>query len=448
MTSQGTTTSKRRQTIFVNRDKPSSKDMTEYWKMQIAKKEKEVDEHIDESKQPPVFWKYIKKPNQSRLSEIPSGVLEARSSKKEESQSSKFQPYSFMERQIEKTVLGDYLFIKYITENSKDVCYLVPNLDLAIESIQLFYDIQKSGIEFTPESLRDWGKMSDVLNSHPYLHEKYLKTFEWIDDNFETILRILKPTSKGPRLQPSVNIYDKLIYGLIEYLLTKQRIIIDTTNTEPDTFTSKKKLNTLSFESRLNQCIESKKRYIIFFIQLKLVDGRHANMMIIDTQKRTAERFEPQGIEHDFYDQPVLDDRLAKYFSKMGYKYIGPQYFCPKGVQDIIEGETMDEYQFSGFCKTWSFLYALFRLRFEEVEPKVLSIYMNDFVRNLAVEYFKKEHQKKISKEDLKDYDFVIEFLYDYIPRIIENGKKDIENINKKLGTNLVLEGRTIHSKI
>ena len=108
----------------------------------------------------------------------------------------------------------------------------------------------------------------------------------------------------------------------------------------------------------------------------------------------------------------------------------------------------MDEYQLSGFCKSWSFLYALLRLfHSDEVDRKDISKFMVQLVSDMAKDYFEERYKKKILPIDEKDYDYVIEFLYDYIPEIIEDGKEDIEKMNKILGTGIVLEGRTIRSR-
>jgi hypothetical protein len=131
------------------------------------------------------------------------------------------------------------------------------------------------------------------------------------------------------------------------------------------------------------------------------------------------------------------------------YKYIDPEMMgCPYGIQDIIEYYTIDKYKLSGFCKSWSFLYGLLRLHFHNMDWNFIVKNMELLTKETAKIYFEETHNKTILEEDYKNYDFVIEFLYDYIPNILEEGKEDIEMINKILGTNIVLEGRTLHSEI
>ena len=393
-------------------------EITEFYKNQILQKEKEIEKSPVKKKS--IEWKFIQKPSPSRLTIEPEGGKK----------------YLFSDRTIEKIVFGDYLLVRYLMKNTKNACFIYPDLMLSVEAIQFIYQMKEMGIPF----LEDWDALSKVIKKYPSLIEKYEKTRQIIKDNFKEIKNVLKPNEKGPRLERSEPQYHRLIYSLIERMMNNQRIEFDTLA---------KNDFVIPYESRLEKCIQSRKRYIVFFLRLKINEGYHANMIIMDKQKKTVERFEPQGSEHEFYDNEVVDSKIRSYFEKMGYKYIDPtMMMCPYGVQDIVESYTMDKYKLSGFCKTWSFLYGLFRLHLDDMDQKTLVNHMNLLSKETAKSYFEEKHQKTILEEDYKNYDFVIEFLYDYIPNILEEGKEDIEKINKILGTNIVLEGRTLHSKI
>jgi hypothetical protein len=418
-------------------------EITEFYKKQLLQKDKDLEHELNQDldleeeqeqdlelelekpskKKKSIEWKFIQKPSASRL------TLEPEGGKK----------YLFSDRTIEKIVFGDYLLIRYLMKNTKNACFIYPDLMLAVEAIQFIYQMKEMGIPFTKDILENWDHLSKTIKIYPSLIEKYEKTRQIIKDNFKEIKNALQPNEKGPRLEKSEPQYHRLIYSLIERMMNKQRIEFDTLGTNDFV---------IPYASRLQKCIQSRKRYIVFFLRLKTSEGYHANMIIIDTQKKTAERFEPQGSEHEFYDNEVVDSKLRSYFEKMGYKYIDPtMMLCPYGVQDVVESYTMDKYKLSGFCKTWSFLYGLFRLHLDEMDQKNLVDHMSLLAKETAKSYFEEKHGKTILEEDYKNYDFVIEFLYDYIPNILEDGKEDIEKMNKILGTNIVLEGRTLHSK-
>jgi hypothetical protein len=404
-------------------------EITEFYKNQLLQKEKEVEEDIkneekSESQRKSIEWKFIKKPSASRLTLQPEGGKK----------------YLFSDRTIEKIVFGDYLLIKYLMRKTKNACFIYPDLMLAVDAIQFIYQLKEMGVPFTIDILENWDNLSMTIKKYPNLVSKYEKTSQIIKDNFKEIKNALKPNEKGPRLEKSEPQYHRLIYELIERMMNKQRIEFDTSG----------KFNfTIPYPSRLKKCMQSKKKYIVFFLRLKNNDSYHANMIIMDTHKKTVERFEPQGSEHEIYDNEIVDNKIRAYFDSLGYKYIDPTMMsCPDGVQDIVESYTMDKYKLSGFCKTWSFLYGLFRLHLDEMDQMTLVKNMSLLAKETAKSYFEEKHGKTILEEDYKNYDFVIEFLYDYIPNILQEGKEYIEMINKILGTNIVLEGRTLHSKI
>lgn len=437
------TSSSRRQGFYVpsKRTKSPKKEMTEdeiteFYKNQILQKEKEI-ESLDTSlstgsssssrssspERKSVEWKFIKKPSASRLTIEPEGGKR----------------YLFSDRTIEKIVFGDYFLMRYLMKKTQNACFIYPDLMLAVDAIRFIYQLKEMRTPFQ-SILEDWNNLYKMIEKYPSLVEKYEKTREIIIDNFDEIISALRPNKDGPRLERSNPHYHRLIYSLIERMMEKQRIEFDT---------SGKNDFMIPYEYRLKRCLQSKKRYIVFFLRLKIDNSYHANMIIIDTKKKTVERFEPHGGDQEIYDADILDARINDYFMKRGYKYISPKMMvCPRGVQDIMESYTIDKYKFSGFCKTWSFLYALLRLHLDEMDQETLISNMTFLTKETARMYFEERHKKTILEEDYKNYDFVIEFLYDYIPNILEEGKEDIKMVNEILGTNIVLEGRMLRSGI
>jgi hypothetical protein len=388
---------------------------TDFYKKRISEIEKQL-ETQSENKQ--ISWKYIDRPNASRLSQDQEIYM----------------PYRFREKAIEKTIFGDYFYLKYLLSQTQDVCVLLPNLDLAIDSILLFYDLGKSGIPIPS----DFSKLKEILNSNPKWYEKYKETFDMVSRNYQFIMNALKPNDKGPRLLPENPEYNRLIFSLLKRLLESQRIEIVANQKDPIFIPD---------VHRLEKCLKSNQRYIVFFIRLILEEGVHANVMVMDTKEKTVERFEPHGLDQDFYDEKILDKRIEAYFKPLGYRYIPASTVCKRGIQGYIESETDENYNVAGFCKTWSLLYVLLRLvLIENSEPEMMEE-MIEMVMKIAEEYFEVKKNLVMEEEQKEDLDFVIEFLYAFIPEILSEGKQEIEKINQRLGTSLVLNGRMIHSK-
>jgi hypothetical protein len=238
-----------------------------------------------------------------------------------------------------------------------------------------------------------------------------------------------------------VPIYDKFIFKLFLNSMYSQIPMIYFSDSTP--------IFTFYPEEKLIQCLKGNKRYIIFFFTLIFDEMAHANMIVIDTKDKIVERYEPHGAKVNFYEHKVVDKILSGYFKKFGLDYLGPEDFCKEGIQSIFEGETGETYNFEGFCQTWSFIYAYFKTIFgEKKDRKTFAEDLKGLVLKMAKRYYELLYQmEKFPEMQTEDYDFVIEFLYEYIPELVKVGKEEIDKINQHLGTNLVLEGRTVHTK-
>lgn len=102
--------------------------------------------------------------------------------------------------------------------------------------------------------------------------------------------------------------------------------------------------------------------------KVKFVADSHANMFICDNYKKEIERYEPHGYkatETNVY----VDDKLKKYITKLGYKYISPKNISPdlslQGYHDKINKE-------AGYCSIWSCWYLDTRLLNLEYDSKKL----------------------------------------------------------------------------
>lgn len=122
----------------------------------------------------------------------------------------------------------------------------------------------------------------------------------------------------------------------------------------------------------LRRCILSGKRFVFQPVELRSsVGGSHANVIIIDIAKKTAERFEPQGhrAETGFADfrYSSLDARLRAYFN-FGITYLSANEICPYMGPQSVEDST----GVSGYCAAWSLWYADMRLANENIEARPL----------------------------------------------------------------------------
>ena len=344
--------------------------------------------------------------------------------------------------------------MKYLqnVKKVKNTCFIIPDFDLSLDAIRLFFEFPKLGIVLPKESLTNW-KLSEPVFKNTKLYETYKNTLGLVEENFGDFHHYLKFWERGPRLNKNikiedkinkrkVSIYDKLIFTLFLQLMNSQIPMIDLTDSKP--------LFTFYPEDKLEKCLKGNKRYIIFFFTLIFDKDAHANMIVIDTKDKIVERYEPHGAQVSFYEHKVVDKILSGYFKKFGLDYLGPEDFCKEGIQTIFEGETGETYNFEGFCQTWSFIYAYFKTIFgEKKDRKTFARDLKDLVLKMAKRYYEILYQmEKFPEMETEDYDFVIEFLYEYIPELVKTGNEEIDKINQILGTDLVLEGRTVHTRI
>jgi hypothetical protein len=119
--------------------------------------------------------------------------------------------------------------------------------------------------------------------------------------------------------------------------------------------------------------------------------GTHANVIIIDTQKKTVELFEPHGSRKDSSELESIYGAYAKVSNKVKrfftqylptYRYIPPSEYEPKrGLQYRLD-------DFSGLCVTWTILYLHYRLLNPDIDPKKLVSYLDTkFTKKTLLRY-------------------------------------------------------------
>ena len=121
--------------------------------------------------------------------------------------------------------------------------------------------------------------------------------------------------------------------------------------------------------------------------------GTHANMIIIDSHKKTIELFEPHGNRNDDSELESISKAYFKvsknvhmFFKEIlpTYEYIPPSKYEPKyGLQERLDA-------FSGLCVTWAILYMHYRLLNPDIDPKKLISYLDKkATKNFLLRYTK-----------------------------------------------------------
>lgn len=108
----------------------------------------------------------------------------------------------------------------------------------------------------------------------------------------------------------------------------------------------------------------------------------HANMLIIDWERKTLERFEPNGgffdVQYKGYGLDELNKQLTRLSKKYGLEYLPPKFACPNvGLQatqhsQFLKNNIFIEGDVGGWCQTWSVFYADMRLSYPDIDPQSL----------------------------------------------------------------------------
>lgn len=157
-----------------------------------------------------------------------------------------------------------------------------------------------------------------------------------------------------------------------------------------DSFVSKEQ-----FMNEIKKCMNHRLIPISLEIIVPQV-GTHANIVLIDTKKKTVELFEPHGARDN---QSELESISRAYFkiTKNVHKFVKinlPEYkFIPPSKYEPEEGLQARLDAFSGLCVTWSLLYLHYRVLNPDIPPKQLILYL----------------EKKIKRKELLRYTRYVE---------------------------------------
>jgi len=119
--------------------------------------------------------------------------------------------------------------------------------------------------------------------------------------------------------------------------------------------------------------------------------GTHANIVLIDTIKKTVELFEPHGARDNKSELQSISRAYFKVsknvhrFVRMNfrnYTYIPPSRYEPEeGLQARLDA-------YSGMCVTWAIIYLHYRILNPDVPPKKLIQYLDKRItRKVLLQY-------------------------------------------------------------
>jgi hypothetical protein len=232
------------------------------------------------------------------------------------------------------------------------------------------------------------------------------------------------------------------------------------------------KIQLKKFENAIIDCINAKKRFIAIPLSIRYYDSKHANMIILDLEKMTAERFEPHGPVFTSRSQPPIlqesiNDQLRAIFEfgmeNYKFKYLEPYQVCAKFTPELIKKidglqplskysrrkqkdkigyqtfENLDRTRTEGgYCIAWSFFYLDSRLSAPNKTPAEIQTYMFSklksnperflsFIRGYAKflgEFYKKMYDDFIEKHpQFKPFRDALYYGYD----------KDKKDLSKKI---------------
>jgi len=131
--------------------------------------------------------------------------------------------------------------------------------------------------------------------------------------------------------------------------------------------------------------------------QLKYPKCSHGNIIIVDTERKQIERFEPFGASYS-EKTPGIDDELDFFLTKgtknreaifPHYKYFGPLSYCPLiGPQENESKSTLHQSRsiVGAFCHWWNIYYLITRINYPKLDRKEIVEIMSSWSPDEAFE--------------------------------------------------------------
>jgi ankyrin repeat protein len=127
---------------------------------------------------------------------------------------------------------------------------------------------------------------------------------------------------------------------------------------------------------------KKKYKYIIIPIGIELYDKSHANILFYDIDKKTVERFEPNGANVPIglnYNPNLLDKLIENKFQQIDQdiKYIRPQDYLPEIGFQMYESFEREKCKRlgdpNGFCGVWCTWWIDQKLKYNNIESSILA---------------------------------------------------------------------------
>lgn len=306
------------------------------------------------------------------------------------------------------------LIKKYIIEKNKSFPSVKKQYCINVE-----LDKNNSPNNFTGISL-------DVLMSYIFFMKKYSGLSTSITENFSSNIHVGNMYS-NMGIEKNLH-YD---YQNFEILWIFLKFIVPTT-----------------LEASINNFIENdSKKLMAIPLGIDLNIGSHSNIIIIDKQFKTVERFEPNGALEPYqlnYNAKMLDFTLEKYFKDFFKNY---KYLKPLNTQEIIGFQTLEMQENNkkrkigdpeGFCVGWCLWYLQQRLLYQ-VHPLKLSLKLKinikaknisfkdlirSFMNNILI-----ERNKLLEELEIDINDIVNENISESQQQLLEQSIKAIINV-------------------
>jgi hypothetical protein len=301
---------------------------------------------------------------------------------------------SILISEFEKTQLGRFIYLLYLRDKfirDPNVCVIISDFIPLVNRVK---EIEASLIKYSED---------EFLQKYPAYKKEY------------------------PKLKKSYQ-RNKIYEFRLNLLLFILVLSSPSVSADLDQDTGQVTVNlTDTFKKLFNRCQQNNSRYIITFLAFRTESGGHANTLIVDKLEKNVERFEPNGyipLQKDKIFGLIseqIDIQLRDYFSQIGYSYIPPTDFCPKmGIQQI---ESLF-YKDTGFCVSWSIIYAE-----ERLSSKVSRSYI---AQNLIKDIISKYNLYNVDTSKLGQN--VENWMKEYIRNIFSNMDVYYKEISKLLG--------------
>lgn len=202
------------------------------------------------------------------------------------------------------------------------------------------------------------------------------------------------------------------------------------------------------FLKSMSLCLKNKSRFIIVPIGIKFSSGSggHFNVILIDKENKTIERFEPYGVEtlHDLSIMTMFEKKFKGIFNQLapGYKLYSGNKLCPESGIQMLEEEAIQKGEGTaielesdpiGYCIAWSIYYVDMRLTYLKVKPQKLVKLILTNLQNYkhSLRTFIRNYSAFLLKEKTK----FLKSLDVYLNRSLTSGnqKNFSKNIEKKL---------------